>query len=495
MSHRPRIFGVVGQRFASVFFALLFVGLMTVFPYFWFPPAVVPAINTALTTAATKTATTMTTIETELRALIRQAKEKISDEVPFSAVTKLDLSGCGLTEASLKDEYATLLPNLSILFLSNNKFKTLPSVIGNFPKLQMVAFKSNGLESIHPEALQPQLRWLILTSNNLKEIPDTIGRCTQLQKFMLSGNQLTSLPATLTNCTNLELIRLATNQLAAPPLHVLQLPNLRWVALANNPFLQHHHVPDHLFSQVHVIDGIDESAGEILGQGAGGVTRKLHYDGQDVAVKVYGGSMTSDGLPEDERKISMAASQLNCTALIRVIGECRGTGSLVMEYLDNYATLAGPPSLESCSRDVYDDESLPAQQLSAHEAVHLVTVLLDALQQLHAVNITHGDLYGHNILVQRDDLAAVRLSDFGAAFFYDGAAAYGRLLETIELRAYAVLVEEVAALLNEPVVKPHLVALHEACLKDGATMEQVDVWWKQRQLKEMATAFGVDDAN
>jgi len=459
-------------------------------------------------------------VETELRALVRRAKEKISDEVPFSAITKLDLSGCGLSESSLRDEYAALLPNLSILFLSNNNFKIVPPVIGKFPKLQMVAFKSNGLESIHPEALQPQLRWLILTSNNLKEIPDTIGRCTKLQKFMLSGNQLTSLPAALSNCTNLELIRLATNQLASPPLHVLQLPNLRWVALANNPFLQQHHhdyIPEHLFSHnIRIIDGIDESAGEILGRGAGGVTRKLQYQGRAVAVKIYGGAITSDGLPQDERKISLAASQLNGTALIRVIGECRGTGSLVMEYLENYVALAGPPSLESCSRDVYyDTENRPLQHppLSAREAVHVVTVLLDALWQLHAVNITHGDFYGHNILVQRnnnepDDQTTttanninVRLSDFGAAFFYDRASRYGKLLETIELRAYAVLVEEVAALLlreeDEPAaaaaVQRNLEALREACLQDGATLEQVDAWWKQGQLKEMATAFGVDD--
>jgi len=77
----------------------------------------------------------------------------------------------------------------------------------------MVAFKANHLTSIHPDALQPQLRWLILTDNNLTKLPDTIGRCTRLQKFMLSGNQLTELPDSIANCTNLELIRLSCNQL------------------------------------------------------------------------------------------------------------------------------------------------------------------------------------------------------------------------------------------------------------------------------------------
>lgn len=483
------------------------------------------------------------TVETELRALVRRAKEKISDAVPFAEITKLDLSGCGLSEASLRDEFPALLPNLSVLFLSHNNFTTVPAVIGQFPKLQMVAFKSNGLESIHPDALQPQLRWLILTSNRLREIPDTIGRCTALQKFMLSGNQLTELPTALSQCTNLELVRLATNQLQAPPLHVLQLPNLRWVALADNPFLRDNsardYVPRHLFASdsanhIRVIDGIDESQGEVLGSGAGGVTRKLDFEGRAVAVKVYSGDgITSDGRPQSERQVSLAASSLlqsnnngtATTALVRVLGECRGTGSLVMEYLENYTALALPPSLETCTRDVYDhfyntndndnnNQQQPQPPLSGKEAVHLVTVLLDALQQLHAVNITHGDFYGHNILIKRNhhdennnsnantnNPPNVRLSDFGAAFFYDPTAPYGQLLETVELRAYAVLVEEVAALLSlhhdsaaeASAVKSHLEALREACLRDGATLRQVDVWWKQRQLKVMATSFGVDD--
>ena len=448
-------------------------------------------------------------IESELRALVRKAKEAIADDVPFSEITKLDLSDCGLNETFLKDEYAALLPNLSILFLSNNQFTEMPAVIGQFPKLQMVAMKSNQLQSIHPDALQSQLRWLILTDNALQQLPDTIGRCTQLQKLMLSGNRLTSLPATLSqHCTQLELIRLATNQLIEPPLALLQkLPNLKWVALANNPFLQQHH-----WSQeppVNVIaeeDLSNNENAEILGRGASGVTRKQFYQGQPVAVKTYHTTtvVTSDGLPQDERNISMAVSQLNAdttsSAFVRVLGQCRSTGALVMEYLENYASLADPPSLTSCTRDVYSGRP---SWMSGHAAVHLVTVLLDALHQLHAHNMVHGDFYGHNILIQNNnnhDPIQVRVTDFGAAFFFDGKAEYAQWLGTIELRALAVLIAEVSTELllpndekeDEIAVKSHLKALEQACLRDGATFDQVQVWWTQRRLREMASAFGVD---
>lgn len=139
---------------------------------------------------------------------LRQAP---TEPVDLSALTKLDLPGCHLS--SLPCGLPEALPNLSILFLSNNDFVEMPAIIGSCPKLQMVAFKANKLRSIHPDALQSQLRWLILTDNLLETIPDTIGRCTQLQKCMLSGNLLKELPDSIAHCTHLELIRLSSNQL------------------------------------------------------------------------------------------------------------------------------------------------------------------------------------------------------------------------------------------------------------------------------------------
>ena len=53
----------------------------------------------------------------------------------LAALTKLDLPGCELS--SLPSSLPEALPNLSILFLSNNKFAEVPVVIGKCPKLQV----------------------------------------------------------------------------------------------------------------------------------------------------------------------------------------------------------------------------------------------------------------------------------------------------------------------------------------------------------------------
>jgi serine/threonine protein kinase len=94
--------------------------------------------------------------------------------------------------------------------------------------------------------------------------------------------------------------------------------------------------------------------------------------------------------------------------------------------------------METCSRDVYERKNMSTQN-----ARIIVQGMLQVLTQLHAKGICHGDFYGHNILLQDgDESFRVKLSDFGAAFFYDKAAPYAELVQRIEIRAFGVLVEE-----------------------------------------------------
>ena len=432
----------------------------------------------------------------ELERLVALAKLNVPTlpiTFPLPQVQTLNLTNCGLHSLPLGFEHA--FPQLSILFLSNNQFHQVPEIIGQCPHLQMVAFKSNQLESIHPEALQPQLRWLILTDNQITTLPDTIGRCTNLQKCMLSGNRLQSIPNTMEHCRNLELIRLASNQLTEPPMVLLRLPKLAWIALSDNPFLHHVLQAQHT-SGLSLLHDLDESEdAEILGEGASGITRKREYRGAFVAVKTYNTevNITSDGLPEEERRISCAAAALQCPALIRILGQSVH-GSLVMEYLQDYAAIGNPPSFESCSRDVYRNDSL-VHQLNATQAISIVSALLHALVQLHQQGICHGDFYGHNVLVCAQDVSQVRLSDFGAAFFYekDDDDSYGALLERIELRALAIFVEEVNAHLKDGELAL-LTELVARCRQEEPSsdhnFDRVYIWWKQKQLTDMAQEFG-----
>jgi tRNA A-37 threonylcarbamoyl transferase component Bud32 len=410
--------------------------------------------------------------EQEIRRLFQKASPPIDwNPTTFTTITTLNLPVCGLS--SLPSSMATYLPNLSILFCPNNNFQELPEVIGSCPKLQMVSFKSNGMKRIHPNALQPQLRWLILTDNALQAIPRTIGRCHILQKLMLSGNALRMLPEEIGNCKRLELVRLASNQLLEAPMTLLRMNNLAWAAFSDNPFLLEgasdypHKLP--------IIDNVTE--GELLGQGASGVTHRGVWNGRDVAVKTFSGSMTSDGNPLQERTLALAASRCNSPCLIQVLGQTLSNGSLVMELLENFTAFADPPSMESCSRDVYQQEN----SVTARQAVKMVAGLLDALVKLHECGICHGDFYGHNILIKEEE---VRLSDFGAAFFYDRNAVYAELVERMEMRAFAHLLDEIIMLLSRSLedaasdVGTDLVELRDACRNDSYSFPEVQDLWR-----------------
>ena len=232
-----------------------------------------------------------------------------------------------------------------------------------------------------------------------------------------------------------------------------------------------HQQPDHgNHGSLQVIDDpiLIREDWPVLGQGAGGITRKVEWKSREmtVAVKAYVGELTSDGSPQDERAISVAASLAvmaseakkkdvsesttpssqkipnPSSCIIKLLGETKSTGSLIMEYLDGFEALAGPPSMESCSRDVYSKRHF----LSWENIWYIVTGLLQVLRILHQNGICHGDFYGHNILISstKNGEFHVKLSDFGAAFFYDrsSTANDGQGIERTELRAFGILIEE-----------------------------------------------------
>lgn len=415
----------------------------------------------------------------------------------LSALTKLDLPNLGLTE--LPSCLPEICPALSILFCPKNRFVEVPPVIGKCPNLQMISFKEcHTIESIHPEALQPQLRWLILTGNKISNIPDTIGRCHKLQKFMLSGNNISELPSPeiLAELKNLELIRLACNQLTTPPVELLEAcPNLRWAAFAGNPFLMNTNDQDDASKGLPILDDpvLDDDSWPVLGRGAGGVTRRVPWNGRDVAVKTFAGELTSDGSPQDEKAISkLVTSTANANggtgtataepALIELLGETKEGGALVMEFLEGYSALAGPPSFDSCSRDVYCEASRAA--LQGFPLWKIATDTLRVLSKLHGLGVSHSDFYAHNILIQPNtNTHSVKVSDFGAAFRYrcngsnNDDDTFGKLVETVEVRAYAVLMEELFGLSetifaqdNDDTEQEHpWKELLEECHTNGAT--------------------------
>ncbi|MCJ2035666.1 leucine-rich repeat-containing protein kinase family protein [Methylobacterium sp. J-068] len=369
----------------------------------------------------------------------------------------LDFSGSALS--TLPDDLGRLR-RLRVLFCSGTRFTRLPPVLGDCPALAQVGFRACGLAEVPGEALPPALRWLTLTDNRIATLPDAIGERPRLQKLMLSGNHLARLPQSLAGAPNLELIRLAANRLEALPAWLPTLPGLAWTSFAGNPFEGAPTLPD-----VPPVPWADLEAGALLGEGTSGrVHRALWRKGggapEAVALKLFKGTMTSDGLPEREMAACLAAgTHPNLTgALGRIAAHPQGAEGLVMPLLPpDWRVLAGPPSLASCSRDVYD----PALTLAPETALRIADGAARACAHLHARGILHGDLYGHNILWDGTRGAAV-VSDFGAASSLPGGPD-GDALRRVEVRSWGLLLGELLTLAG--VAAGPLRDLERACIQ------------------------------
>ncbi|MFL6698536.1 MAG: leucine-rich repeat-containing protein kinase family protein [Vitreoscilla sp.] len=369
-------------------------------------------------------------------------------------LTMLDLSGNRLR--TLPDD----LPRLRVLrtlFCSNNRFETLPAALGACPQLDLVGFKANAIEHVPPQALSPALRWLILTDNRIEAMPETLGACRRLRKLALAGNRLTALPAAIGGCESLELIRLSANSFSrledALPDGLLALPRLTWLAYAGNPFNADQEARALAATPIAQIAWNELSLGELLGEGASGHIWSARWcpaqDGERaVAVKLFKGSMTSDGLPGSEMAACIAADVHAHVIAVegRIAGHPQGTQGLVMGLIPpHYRNLAGPPSLASCTRDMY----APELRFAASGALAIARGARDAVAHLHAQGLMHGDFYAHNLLV--DDDAHALLGDFGAASFLpEDDARRAELLQRIDRRALGVLIDELAQRCDTP---------------------------------------------
>ena len=378
----------------------------------------------------------------------------------LAGITRLDLS-CGLTEfpreifeladsleilnlsgnalSSLPDDLHRL-PHLRVLFCSDNLFTELPVCLGQCAKLSMIGFKANQISHVPAAALPPQLRWLILTDNRISQLPDELGQRPLLQKLMLAGNHLAHLPESLAQCTNLELIRIASNRLTHLPAWLLALPSLTWLAYAGNPVEMAEEVaPDDTTPN---IPWSELEMAEVLGEGASGVIRKALWTplAQPVAVKLYKGTITSDGSPLHEMQACIAAGLHPNLIKVegRVVGHPEAQAALVMDLIDpSYRNLATLPSLASCTRDIYE----PTTRFSLEVALRMARGIASVAAHLHRHGITHGDLYGHNILW--NEVGDCLLGDFGAASFHATAdTLQTRALQRIEVRAFGVLLGE-----------------------------------------------------
>ncbi|MET0517839.1 MAG: leucine-rich repeat-containing protein kinase family protein [Burkholderiaceae bacterium] len=399
----------------------------------------------------------------------------------------LDLSGNALSELPAE---LPRLHRLRILFCSDNRFTELPEVLGRCAQLEMIGFKANRIGRVAAAALPPRLRWLILTDNEIETLPDELGRCERLQKLALAGNRLSALPATLARCRRLELLRISANRFTALPDWLATLPRLSWLAFGGNPLGEAAEQQALSASPLPAIPWPTLQIGPRLGEGASGVIYQARplagaernadpgTDTPELALKVFKGAVTSDGWPHSEMAAALrAGSHAGLIALRGRLSEHpqRAMGLAMVRIAPRFRSLAAPPSLASCTRDVYADDARFAPQL----LLRLAQRMAAALAHLHRQGILHGDFYAHNIL--HDDDGQAYLADFGAASFLApsadaqggesaSASAWALALQRLEVRAFGCLLEELLARCTAPLppeARPPLAGLHElarACL-------------------------------
>jgi len=374
----------------------------------------------------------------------------------------LDLSRNALT---LLPDDLSKLHKLRILFCSDNPFTHVPEVLGECAQLSMVGFKANHIRTVPAAALSPSLRWLILTDNQIEELPAGLGRCTRMQKLMLAGNRLQALPQEMAAFEQLELLRISANRFETLPEWLFELPRLSWLACAGNPCNAKYEATALERAPIASIAWDALQLQHKLGEGASGVIHQATWHGgaeERVAVKLFKGALTSDGLPHSEMAGSMSVG--NHPNLVSVHGKVHGhpegQHGLVMSLIDpEFINLAEPPSLDSCTRDIYGAEAT----FSLTNVLRIALGIASAAAHLHARGIMHGDLYAHNILHRSTGDAL--LGDFGAASFYAPEESERALaLQRIEVRAFACLLEELLERCDtSSPVRDTLAVLHARC--------------------------------
>jgi len=290
---------------------------------------------------------------------------------------------------------------------------------------------------------------------------------------MLAGNRLQTLPVSLANCRRLELLRVAANQLNELPAWLLSLPRLTWLAYSGNPFSVEYEAK--ALADISTIDipWCCLALEHVIGEGASGVIYHAKYnitenESQCVAVKLFKGEVTSDGFPHSEMAAAIAAG--NHSNLINVVGRVQdhplGCSGLVMELIDSdFISLAGPPSLESCTRDIYPSNA----SFDIPRVLNIAYSIASAAQYLHSLGIMHGDFYAHNILHFGKGRALI--GDFGAASFYSKSdREISKSLERLEVRAFGCILEELIERCNASHEEMNIIGLLNnlkvACLAD-----------------------------
>lgn len=323
------------------------------------------------------------------------------------------------------------------------------------------------------ESIPPNLVHLILTNNNIDRLygQTLFRRLKNVRKLMLSHNQITCFGSDgntgwdgdgignddngyndISQMVNLELLRLAGNKLTFLPPTLWTLPKLTWLTISGNPLTAIPTATTRNSPQIDITSLAEPPTVTNLGKGASGTVRTYLYEGKEVAVKILHG-VTSDGRAEDELAIySMVGGtgkDHNIVGCIGTLLDGSGGGGghgekekgVVMERLPpGLRDLASPPTIVEVTQDRWDADS-EGERFTPSFVMNALEDLVEAMVHLHGtVGVAHGDVYAHNMKVNRKT-GHLFLLDFGASYVVGD---YWMEAERLEVRAVGVLIGELS---------------------------------------------------
>ena len=243
---------------------------------------------------------------------------------------------------------------------------------------------------------------------------------------------------------------------------------------------------------------------EKLGEGASGIVWSADWDADSigktrkVALKVFKGSVTSDGLPTDEIKIF---SKLSGATFDTEEGMDRSKGIkplpcvLGQTTVDNklavilnlipkeFQTLGNPPNFRTCTRDTFPKGFV----LNISALLSIVRDIICAMCIMHDLHVAHGDLYAHNIMFggSNSEAVAATLCDFGASTYYHGIdKSIADKFERIEVLAFGNLLEDLSSIVQikdqaEESVLQELQKVQRQCQDHSISSRPSMAWLKQ----------------
>jgi len=389
---------------------------------------------------------------------------------------QLDISdNPGLTSLTTSPDEFQSLHKLEILFSSSNTGLTqLPPVLGTMTSITRLGWRDGSLSGdLDSESIPPNLVHLILTNNNIDRLygQTLFRRLKNVRKLMLSHNQITCFGSDgntgwdgdgignddngyndISQMVNLELLRLAGNKLTFLPPTLWTLPKLTWLTISGNPLTAIPTATTRNSPQIDITSLAEPPTVTNLGKGASGTVRTYLYEGKEVAVKILHG-VTSDGRAEDELAIySMVGGtgkDHNIVGCIGTLLDGSGGGGghgekekgVVMERLPpGLRDLASPPTIVEVTQDRWDADS-EGERFTPSFVMNALEDLVEAMVHLHGtVGVAHGDVYAHNMKVNRKT-GHLFLLDFGASYVVGD---YWMEAERLEVRAVGVLIGELS---------------------------------------------------